>query len=171
MHLDQAPDASRTHLSTNLPTTTVPGFIPLNKSNHRLDTYIAPPTTEEWAIYNARFRRKKPCNSFHLQRVCTSFHCPFDHDALEPEARHALEYVLKCAPCPKKGECRRADCYYGHLCQKDGCVGHMKGCRMKAEMHEVDPQLDIMVSPRETISLSLKCSESKVLTSLAGSCG
>jgi hypothetical protein len=56
-----------------------------------------------------------------------------------------LEYVVKCSPCPKKGECRAGDCFYGHICQKDGCQGQMKGCRMKADLHSVDPKFASMV--------------------------
>lgn len=56
-----------------------------------------------------------------------------------------LEYVLKCNPCPKKGNCRASDCYYGHICQKDGCQGQMKGCRMKPDLHSVDPKMASMV--------------------------
>jgi hypothetical protein len=106
---------------------------------------MRPPTQEEWSIYNSRFHKQKPCNNFHLQRVCTTFGCPYDHQKLEPESRHVLEYVVKCSPCPKKGECRAGDCFYGHICQKDGCQGQMKGCRMKADLHSVDPKFASMV--------------------------
>ncbi|KAF2734279.1 hypothetical protein EJ04DRAFT_577050 [Polyplosphaeria fusca] len=135
----------RTNISALLPTSPMPGFIPLNKDGHRLDTVIRAPTQDEWATYNTRFRQQKPCNSYHLQLICTTFNCPFDHSPLEPEARHALQYVLKCAPCPQKGACRSADCIYGHICQKDECLGQMKGCRMKMDLHDVDPKLASMV--------------------------
>ncbi|KAH7346028.1 hypothetical protein BKA66DRAFT_433485 [Pyrenochaeta sp. MPI-SDFR-AT-0127] len=135
----------RSNISSHLPLNTVAGFLPLNKNAQRIDTYIRAPTSEEWRIYNARFHRKKPCNSYHLQRVCTTFDCPYDHTELEPETRHVLEYVLKCNPCPRKSDCRESDCFYGHVCQKDGCTGQMKGCRMKADLHNVDPKVSSMV--------------------------
>lgn len=135
----------RSNVSSHLPVSVASGFIPLNKDSQRIDTYIKPPTQEEWMIYNARFRRQKPCNSFHLQRVCTTFVCPYDHNELEPEARHALEYVLKCNPCPRKSSCRLSNCFYGHICQKDECHGQMKGCRMKPDLHNIDPKLSSMV--------------------------
>jgi hypothetical protein len=59
-----------------------------------------------------------------------------------------LEYVLKCNACPKKGECRASDCFYGHLCQKDGCQGQLKGCRMKSDLHSVDPKV-VNIVPAE----------------------
>ena len=125
------------------------GYIPVNKDNGRLDISFLPPTSAEWIIYNARFHAQKPCNSFQLHGVCTSFNCPFDHKALEPEAHHCLKYVLKCSPCPRKGTCRLADCHYGHICQKNGCEGQLKGCKMKADLHHVDPTLASLVPAEE----------------------
>ncbi|KAH7135903.1 hypothetical protein B0J11DRAFT_519510 [Dendryphion nanum] len=135
----------RSNISSTLPSSTVPGFIPINKDGQRLDAYIRTPTSQEWAVYNNRFHKQKPCNNFYLRRACKTTNCPFDHSNLESEARHTLEYVLKCNPCPKKGECRSADCFYGHICQKDNCTGQSKGCRMKHPMHTVDPKLLRMV--------------------------
>ncbi|KAF1833744.1 hypothetical protein BDW02DRAFT_569726 [Decorospora gaudefroyi] len=132
-----ATTTDRTNISSALPNSIIPGFIPLNKNAQRLDMYLTPPTDHEWKIYNTRFHKSKPCNAFHLQRICATFACPYDHSELEPEAKRVLQYVLKCAPCPRKGRCRVADCCYGHVCIKEGCVGLAKGCRMKAELHYV----------------------------------
>lgn len=52
-----------------------------------------------------------------------------------------LEYVLRCNPCPRRSGCREADCFYGHICQKDGCNGLMKGCKMKKDLHNIDPNM------------------------------
>lgn len=52
---------------------------------------------------------------------------------------------MKGSPCPRKSGCRVQDCQYGHLCQKAECTGQTKGCRMKPEMHNVDPKLASMV--------------------------
>jgi hypothetical protein len=143
--------AERSNISSALPlpNTIAPGTIPLNAHSQRIDPYMRPPTGEEWSIYNKRFQKQKPCNSFHLQRVCTMFGCPYDHQELEPESRHVLEYVLKCSPCPEKGNCRAGDCYYGHVCQKDGCQGQLKGCRMKMDLHGVDPNMVSQVPAEE----------------------
>ncbi|ORY08516.1 hypothetical protein BCR34DRAFT_569763 [Clohesyomyces aquaticus] len=151
-HNQPQPDgSSRVNISSSLPPTIPPNYIPLNKDNKRIDIYIKPPTQAEWAVYNDRFRRQKPCNSHHLQGGCTTFNCPYDHSPLEPEAHHCLKYVLKCNPCPKKGACRAADCFYGHICQKDECVGHIKGCKMKADLHNVDPKMISLVPAEEDI--------------------
>ena len=46
---------------------------------------------------------------------------------------------MKCNPCSRKGACRKKDCFYGHLCQKDGCTGQggsgPKACRFKPDLH------------------------------------
>ncbi|KAF2849894.1 hypothetical protein T440DRAFT_451600 [Plenodomus tracheiphilus IPT5] len=134
-----APSSDRTNIATHLPKKLTPGFIPINASNQRLDAYIRPPTDQEFSIYNARFHQRKPCNTFHLQQSCTNFDCAYDHSALEPQSRHVLSYVLRCTACPRKGECRVEDCFYGHVCQKEGCSGQMKG------LHDVDPRVAGMV--------------------------
>jgi hypothetical protein len=100
---------------------------------------MKPPTEGEWDMYNDRFRRKKPCNTFHLTGICMSFNCVFDHTMLSSVELQVLKYILKCHLCPRKGACRLENCFYGHLCQKDGCTGQMKGCKMKPEAHAVDP--------------------------------
>ncbi|KAI8935290.1 hypothetical protein NX059_007877 [Plenodomus lindquistii] len=130
--------------SSLLPKEIMPGFIAINAQKQRLDTYIRPPTEQEFATYNARFRERKPCNSFHLQQNCTNFDCVYDHSALDPASRHVLSYVLRCTACPRKGACRVEDCILGHVCQKDGCTGQMKGCRMKG-LHGVDMRVGGMV--------------------------
>lgn len=143
------PPVERTNLSNILPNLPVPGFIPLNKNDERLDIFIPPPTPESWIIYNARFHRQKPCNDYFLQGSCIKPNCPYDHTPLEPQARYCLEYVLKCSPCPRRGACRLSSCFYGHICQKEGCMGQMKGCKMKADQHHVDPHTKKMVPAEE----------------------
>ncbi|KAF2642823.1 hypothetical protein P280DRAFT_468135 [Massarina eburnea CBS 473.64] len=135
----------RSDISSQLPTAVVQGFIPINKNNQRIDTYVREPTQEEWVAYNARFHSNKPCNNHHLQGMCTRFGCPYDHNTLEPGVRHCLEYVVKCSACPRKSACRSVECIQGHLCQKNDCVGQAKGCKMKTDMHNVDPRLASMV--------------------------
>lgn len=41
---------------------------------------------------------------------------------------------------------------YGHICQKDDCTGQMKGCRMKADLHKVDPELASMVPAQDELA-------------------
>lgn len=138
--------------ATSLPTHSVPRFVPINKDDHRLDAPLAMPSKGDWDLYNERFHAQKPCNSFHLQNTCTTFNCPFDHKDLEPGARRALEYAVKRTPCPSKGACREANCFYGHLCQKEGCApGFHNPCKFKADMHFVDPQMSSMVPVEEEV--------------------
>jgi hypothetical protein len=130
----------RSNISSLLPAASIPGFIPLNKSQLRIDPYLPFPSQQAWKIYNARFAKAKPCNAFHLQQNCSNFNCPFDHSELEPETKQVLGYVVRCNPCPRKGACRKNDCFYGHLCQKDGCNGQTNGggsktCRFKPDLH------------------------------------
>ncbi|KAF1967128.1 hypothetical protein BU23DRAFT_543353 [Bimuria novae-zelandiae CBS 107.79] len=136
---------NRTNISSYLPATLPPNFIALNKDAHRLDAYLRPPTPAEWLVYNARFHRQKPCNAHHLSGTCTNFACPFDHHPLEVETQYCLEYVLKCSPCPRRGACRIAECVHGHVCQKEGCVGQAKGCKLKADAHVADLKVASMV--------------------------
>ncbi|RMZ74557.1 Zinc finger CCCH-type [Pyrenophora seminiperda CCB06] len=126
----------RGDLSSVLPVSIIPGFVPVNKSLKRLDMYLATPTQQSWKKYHARFQQARPCNTFHLQGSCATYSCPYDHSPLDPETKHVLEYVVKCSPCPEKGECRADDCIYGHLCQRDGCIGKgFNGCKFKADLH------------------------------------
>lgn len=136
--------SSNTNVADILPSSSVPGFIPLNKDGQRIDTYIRPPTTEEWRIYNTRYHRQKICNNFHLRRLCTDMNCTFDHSELEPESRHTLEYVVRVTACPKKGDCRAADCPHGHICQKANCTGYGRGCILPKYFHSVDPRMQSM---------------------------
>ncbi|KAI4658114.1 uncharacterized protein J4E79_007095 [Alternaria viburni] len=91
----QQQSSSQTPLSALLPAASIPGFVPLNTSHQRLDPYLPMPPPSAWKIYNARFAKAKPCNTFHLQQRCTTPNCPFDHSELEPEVRQVLEYVVK----------------------------------------------------------------------------
>ncbi|KAF2652677.1 hypothetical protein K491DRAFT_695392 [Lophiostoma macrostomum CBS 122681] len=143
-------------LST-LPTSTIPHFIPLNSTSHRLDTLLTPPPASAWTLYTSRFRTQKLCNSYHLEGICTSFACPFDHSALEPETRQVLEYVVRQRACPRGGGCRNTGCVYGHVCQKVGCAGGGAGagvgdggkCRMGRSMHGLDLRVASMVPGEE----------------------
>jgi hypothetical protein len=128
------------NIAAALPTSTVPGFITLNRDGQRLDAYLRSPTTEEWKNYNSCFTSSKPCNAFHLRRSCTTFACPYDHEPIEPDVKRTLEYVLRGNPCPRRGKCRKANCALGHVCTKEGCWGQgqghgRKGCRIKPECH------------------------------------
>lgn len=129
----------RDGLSSRLPRESVPGFIPLNKFSQRLDPYMPEPTSQDWKVYNTRFQKSKPCNSYQLDGNCTEIDCRFDHSELEPQVMRVLEYVVKRIPCPRKGECRKANCTYGHLCQKEDCSKPKgfgtKRCKFRWDLH------------------------------------
>lgn len=57
-----------------------------------------------------------------------------------------MKYILRDYPCPRKGSCRLAKCYQGHICQKDGCFGG-KPCKLNSRMHYVDPKVVDWVAP------------------------
>ncbi|EDU41015.1 conserved hypothetical protein [Pyrenophora tritici-repentis Pt-1C-BFP] len=96
----QAPPASsqafqnpnkRSNISSVLPTTVVHGFIPINRSHKRLDPYIPTPTQQDWKKYNTLFQEAKPCNTYHLQGICTAFPCPYDHSPIDPDTKRVLD--------------------------------------------------------------------------------
>ncbi|EFQ88419.1 hypothetical protein PTT_15704 [Pyrenophora teres f. teres 0-1] len=109
----QAPPASsqpsqssmdRSNISSVLPTSTTPGFIPINRSLKRLDPYIPAPSQADWKKYNALFQQAKPCNNYHLQGICTALPCPYDHSAIDPDTKRVLEPTASsAAECASKG--------------------------------------------------------------------
>lgn len=135
----QAPLGDRSRISSVLPEESVPGFIPVNKNLQRLDPYYPQPSAHDWKAYNTRFHKAKPCNAFHLEGSCTSYDCKFDHSELDAQVRRVLEYLVKRTPCPRKSECRRKLCIFGHLCQKEDCKGPkstgQKKCWFKPDQH------------------------------------
>ncbi|KAF2001912.1 hypothetical protein P154DRAFT_489398 [Amniculicola lignicola CBS 123094] len=138
--------------SSSLLTSAVSGFIPLNASNQRLDTYLRAPTSTEWDAYTTRFKQRKPCNMYHLQNACAACMCPYDHSPLEPEIKKTLEFVVRKVPCQRGSACRDGACVFGHVCLKKGCEGQNgSGCRMKKKMHGVDMNVEYWVPVEEDL--------------------
>jgi hypothetical protein len=133
--------------SSDLPTTGIPGLIPLNGNGARLDLYIQVPTKEQWTVYDTRSKIQKLCNAFYMRHKCEKDSCKFDHKPLEPDAYYCLQYLLKEWPCKKGGRCRRLDCISGHVCQKKGCQGSALGCKLKPDLHRVDCKVAEWVKP------------------------
>lgn len=128
--------------STNLPTEGRPGLIPVNASGHRLDIYFPAPNDTQWAEYTKRLKHKKPCNAFHIRKSCVTPNCVFDHTPLSAATLLCLKYFLLKLPCKRKGNCRRVDCYNGHLCQRRLCPGtRAKGCQFQDRSHGVDMEV------------------------------
>jgi hypothetical protein len=68
--IPNTPFMDRSNISSSLPRTLPPGFIPLNKDMHRLDTYVRPPTEQEWVIYHARVQNQKLCTYPSYKHLC-----------------------------------------------------------------------------------------------------
>jgi hypothetical protein len=75
------------------------GHIPVNKSNHRLDPYLAPVDADAMNRLKARIEKHRVCNNFHLQGSCDAGdRCEYDHRPLEPELLRALESLARTQP-------------------------------------------------------------------------
>ncbi|KAF2830767.1 hypothetical protein CC86DRAFT_434665 [Ophiobolus disseminans] len=134
--------------TSDLPTEGRKGLIPINAACHRLDIKITRPTASQWNAYNAHTSVKKICNAFHIQHHCSSPACKFDHTTINSDIKICLLNILKESPCRKKGECRRLDCYNGHVCQKSACdVSKAPVCNLAHTGHKVDTRVARWISP------------------------
>ncbi|KAL1969411.1 hypothetical protein VTN77DRAFT_8849 [Rasamsonia byssochlamydoides] len=125
-------------------------LIPINKDGDRLDPAFPPPPPEAWRLYQQRKDRHELCNKHHLAGRCTEINCRFDHSALEPQALTVLQFILKGTACSRGLRCRLADCYAGHVCQKNGCLGgSSRSCPFKPSqhMHRIDFKVAEWVPP------------------------
>lgn len=125
-------------------------LIPVNKYGDRLDLVLEKPRAEDWQLYQQRSKLHKLCNNHHLGGQCTDVDCKFDHSELEPQALAVMKYILKEVPCQRGSKCRLANCYSGHVCQRDGCRGGSRfNCRFKPlqHAHHLDFKVAEWVSP------------------------
>lgn len=118
------------------------GMIPLNQDGHRLDFYRKPMSGDQWNAYQQRSKTRKLCNDWHLKGYCRNGDdCKYDHSSSLPQGlRYVLESLVHDYPCPRRGQCRRKNCFAGHICYKEDCLwGPGKGgCRLNRSMHGVD---------------------------------
>ena len=146
------PAPRREPVSHLLPSSTVQiegiSLIPINEYGERIDTLLSKPTPGEWGVYQQRAKINKPCNRFNLLGQCEKVDCAFDHAPPGPEALRVMGYLGKGYPCPKGGKCRLANCYQGHICQKDDCLGGMP-CKLNRTMHNVEPRVAEWLPPTE----------------------
>ena len=115
--------------------------IPVNKAQHRLDAFIAPPSLEDRATFNARTAQRKLCNNHHIYGNCPNGgSCPYDHKPASPGVLNCLKQVVRNNPCPKRGACRNLVCFNGHICQKTNCKwrGGKEYCKFNPQSHNVD---------------------------------
>lgn len=116
------------------------GHIAINKSGHRLDTYIQPVSLDAEIRLKNRSASRRLCNSMHLFGSCNNAKCEYDHSPLDEDLKPALEALARSAPCPKRGTCRNARCTNGHLCQKVDCKfrGGKTYCKLGFTLHIED---------------------------------
>ncbi|KAF2116169.1 hypothetical protein BDV96DRAFT_573483 [Lophiotrema nucula] len=127
------------------------GVIKVNEHGHRLDDRLQLPSAENRAHYNNNISKKKPCNHFYLTGRCDAGNeCRFYHPKKPPHPDDIamIKYIMMTLPCGKRGECRVADCYNGHHCQKTQCKNPLK-CKMPCSMHGVDTRIAHVVEAVE----------------------
>ncbi|RYP31910.1 hypothetical protein DL766_004195 [Monosporascus sp. MC13-8B] len=123
------------------------GYVAINQTEHRLDVYIPPPSSEVMARFKLRSENRKLCNNKHLAGSCENEGCEYDHNPVPDDLKPALELLSRSMPCPKRGACRNANCIYGHVCQRADCK-HRGGkvfCRFPYLTHFESLALDSVV--------------------------
>lgn len=113
------------------------GHIAINRSGHRLDSYIPPTAFDADIRLKNRSAGQRLCNSMHLLGSCNNPRCEYDHNYLEEDLKPALESLARSVPCPKRGSCRNARCTHGHICQKADCKyrGGKSYCKLGFTLH------------------------------------
>ncbi|KAF2036737.1 hypothetical protein EK21DRAFT_106053 [Setomelanomma holmii] len=158
--------SSDTILSTSsrkLPTEARPGLIPINAGGYRLDTISSPPSKSDWDLYQARIKHRKLCNAFHLRGSCNDARCEFDHSAISPDILKCLQFLLMEWPCRQKGDCRRSDCYNGHVCQKGACRRRkFTTCNFPHNAHKVDWQVAKWIKPGEDVAAKAEAKSAQI---------
>ena len=118
--------------------------IPINRHNHRLDSYIAPVSAEDRIAFQARIAKHKLCNNHHIHGNCPNGdNCDYDHGPITPALLACLKRVTRNQPCPRKGACRSLSCMNGHICQKAECKfrGGRVFCKFGPGTHNADLHL------------------------------
>lgn len=117
------------------------GTVAVNKDGHRLDPYVDY-TAQDRADFTQRVARRKLCNQLHLNGECPNpTTCQFDHFPISDGVRNYLRSVTASQPCPRRGDCRRANCLGGHLCQKGSDCQRRGGkawCKLPEPCHGID---------------------------------
>lgn len=134
-------------IATN-PSSSRAGRIPINAAGHRLDSFLQTPTNEERKKYKSRTKNKHLCSPFYLTGHCLLKNCRYDHSSITPTVLHVLRHKIQEWPCKFEGECRRKDCFHGHVCLVKGCAGHNdRGCNFGLEAHQADKKVAEWVRP------------------------
>lgn len=118
--------------------------IPVNKYQQRLDIYIPAPSSHDYETFKARITVHKLCNNYHVGGYCPRGDaCQYDHGSAPEGVINALKQVVFANPCPRKGDCRRLKCMYGHVCQKPDCTyrGGKSYCKFPRTVHSQSLEL------------------------------
>ncbi|KAL6353659.1 hypothetical protein LRP88_12972 [Fusarium phalaenopsidis] len=97
------------------------GFVAVNHVDERLDAFLPTPPDESITKLKALSAEKRFCNNKQLFDACDNNACEYDHTPIAEELRPALECLARSVPCSRRGGCRKANCVYGHVCQKADC--------------------------------------------------
>lgn len=120
------------------------GYTPINKLGQRLDIFFPHPNAAARKEFYDRFPAgtKQPCNWHLLSKNCrNTAPCPYDHSDVTQNILLYRRFQTSIIPCANGSKCRRADCFYGHLCRRQKCAnGDVEGCTMLA-FHQVDPEV------------------------------
>jgi hypothetical protein len=118
--------------------------IPVNAVDHRLDSYILPPSLDDRHAFAARIAKRKLCNQFHLSGDCSDQNCIYDHFAISAGVRTCLKEAARMTPCPRRGKCRLINCNFGHICQTAKCYAgnNRPWCKLPGTAHHTPIQLD-----------------------------
>ncbi|RHZ68955.1 hypothetical protein CDV55_103233 [Aspergillus turcosus] len=125
-------------------------LIPVNKDGDRLDTYCPMPAKGAWETYNRRIKQHKLCNKLHLGGECNDLSCEFDHSTsdVDPACLAVMRYMMRQRPCPRGPKCRSIKCYFGHMCQKEGCKC-IKWSKFGRDTHTIDITVTHWLAPVE----------------------
>jgi hypothetical protein len=126
--------------------------IALNKSNDRLDLRLPKPSPDDYDTFEAHRQHRKFCNEHQLSNRCTRTNCPYDHEDISLGEFMVLRHKARDLPCSRGPECRRHDCYHGHLCPNVSRrqVCGRRNCSFNRRMHEIT-DLDVFetINPPE----------------------
>ncbi|KAF1986582.1 hypothetical protein K402DRAFT_454224 [Aulographum hederae CBS 113979] len=132
------------------------GRIPVNRSGHRLDTYLDPPSRTQERRFTDRTYQQKLCNAYHLENTCDANPCKYDHTDIDDDLRYVLRYMHQKFPCPRGGACRVRNCLKGHICTKPRCDRLRTHCMFKLSMHmdSIEPNVDAWEDAEEVARAS-----------------
>ncbi|KAI8396339.1 hypothetical protein FOFC_20886 [Fusarium oxysporum] len=117
------------------------GFVAINADEDRLDAYLPALDPEAVCRLKALSKVRHFCNNAQLYNSCENTNCEYEHAPIDPELLPALEHLSRSVPCNRRGECRRANCVYGHVCQGADCrnrVGGKSYCRFLKRVCNAD---------------------------------